>query len=131
MSKSSHTSNSCYPDLYRSIEEMRNHGMKNNDSRMVQLATTLIHKLTHFESHPNKKNPDFKNNFRIQFLATLHRDEKALNKQSNPAKPFLGAIYKAFYLSVFSAQKINSLSSLAQAQHGTEQVDEPKEGFRP
>ena len=129
MSKPSHTSTSPYRDLYRSIEKMRSHGMQNNDPRVVQLATRLMQDLTHFEAHPNKKNLSFKNDFRVQFLATLHREDKAFQKQSNPTKPFLGAIYKALYISVFGTQKVNSLSFFAETKNVTEKVVEPKKGF--
>ncbi len=128
MKKTSHTSNSPYHDLYRSIEKMRRHGMQNNDSHMVQLATALVKNLTNFESHPNKKNSAIKNNFRVQFLATLHREDKSFHNQPNPTKPFLGAIYKALYISVFEVQKMNSLSFFqASADKGVE----PKKDFRP
>ena len=99
------TSNSDYKDLYASIENMREHGTKIHDLRVIKLATRLRDDLSRFEENPQRKNVDVKNQFKIDFLATLHSEDAAFYKHQNPIKNFLGRIYKALYTNLFGGQK--------------------------
>ena len=116
-----------YVKLYSSIDKMLVHAELMADWPVVELGLTLKNDLARFEDSATHDNILFKN----EFLAKLNAvHDQFSDCRANSVKPFIGAIYKNLYTTLFGDKIGFFMKPERQADVISQQVDYDRSDYK-